>query len=48
MHPSKMQQIKAEYNRLYPAGKLETWRKTVQIATFAFLARAAIFLGFLK
>jgi hypothetical protein len=26
MYPSKMQKIKAEYNRLYPTGKVETWR----------------------
>jgi hypothetical protein len=48
MYPAKMQKIKAEYRRLYPVGKLETWRQTAQIAMFAFLALAAIVLGVLK
>ena len=26
MYPGKMQKIKGEYKRLYPAGKVETWR----------------------
>ena len=38
----------AEYKRLYPTGKVETWRVTLQIAMFAFLALAAISLGFLR
>jgi hypothetical protein len=48
MYPGKMQKIKAEYKRLYPTGKVETWRLRLQIAMFAFLALAAIFLGFFK
>jgi len=48
MYPSKMQKIKAEYKRLYPTGKVETWRLSLQIAMFAFLALAAIFLGFFR
>jgi hypothetical protein len=48
MYSGKMQRIKAEYIRLYPTGKIETWRVALQIATFAFLALAAIFLGFFK
>ena len=48
MYPSKMQRIKSEYRRLYPTGKVETWRMRFQIAMFAFLALAAIFLGFLR
>jgi len=46
MYPGKMQKIKAEYKRLYPTGKVETWRVRLQIAMFVFLALAAIFLGF--
>jgi hypothetical protein len=38
-----MQKIKAEYNLLYP-----TWRVRLQIAMFAFLALAALFLGFFR
>jgi hypothetical protein len=48
MYPGKMQKIKAEYKRLYPTGKIETWRLRLQIAMFAFLAVAAIFLGFFR
>ena len=48
MFPGKMQKIKAEYKRLYPTGKVEAWRLRLQIAMFAFLALAAIFLGFLR
>jgi len=48
MYPGKMQEIKAEYKRLYPTGKIETWRLRVQIAMFAFLAVVAIFLGFFR
>lgn len=48
MYPGKMQKIKADYKRLYPTGKVETWRVTLQIAMFAFLALAAICLGFLR
>ena len=48
MNPGKMQKIKAEYRRLYPAGTLETWRVRCQIAMFALLALAATFLGFLR
>ena len=48
MYPGKMQKIKAEYKRLYPTGKVEAWRLRLQIAMFAFLALAAIFLGFLR
>ena len=44
----KMQKIKADYRRLYPTGKVEAWRVTLQIAMFAFLGLAAICLGFLK
>lgn len=49
MYPGKMQKIKAEYKRLYPTGRIETWRLRLQIAMFAFLALAAIFLlGFFR
>jgi hypothetical protein len=48
MYPGKMQKIKADYKRLYPTGKVETWRVTLQSAMFAFLALAAICLGFLR
>jgi hypothetical protein len=48
MYPGKMQKIKAEYKRLYPTGKVETWRVRVQIAMFAFLALAALLLGFFR
>jgi hypothetical protein len=48
MYPGKMRKIKAEYKRLYPTGKIETWRLRLQIAMFAFLAVAAIFLGFFR
>ena len=48
MYPGKMQKIKAEYKRLYPAGKVETWRVRLQVAMFGFLALAAIFLGFFR
>ncbi len=48
MYPGKMQKIKAQYKRLYPTGKVENWRVRIQIAMFAFLALAAIFLGFLR
>jgi hypothetical protein len=48
MYPGKMQKIKSEYKRLYPAGKIEAWRMALQIAGFGFLALAAIWLGFLK
>lgn len=37
MHPGKTQKIKAEYKRLYPTGKLETWRVRLQIAIFCSL-----------
>jgi hypothetical protein len=48
MYPGKMQKIKADYKRLYPTGKVETWRLTLQFATFGFLALAAVCLGFLR
>jgi hypothetical protein len=48
MFPGKMQKIKAEYKRLYPTGRVETWRLRLQIAMFTFLALAAIFLGLFK
>ena len=48
MYPGKMQKIKAEYKRLYPTGKVETWRVRLQVAMFVFLALAAIVLGFLR
>ena len=48
MYPGKMQKIKAEYKRFYPTGRVETWRVTLQAAMVAFLALAAISLGFLK
>jgi hypothetical protein len=48
MYPGKMQKIKADYKRLYPTGKVETWRVRLQIAMVAFLALAALFLGFFR
>lgn len=48
MYPGKMRKIKAEYKRLYPTGTVEAWRMRLQIAMFAFLALAAIFLGFFR
>ena len=48
MYPGKMQNIKMQYRQFYPNGRLESWRSRFQIAMFAFLALAAIFLGFLK
>jgi hypothetical protein len=48
MYPGKMQKIKAEYTRLYPMGRVETWRVRLQVAMFAFLALAAVFLGFFR
>ena len=48
MYSGKMQKIKAHYKRLYPTGKVESWRVRLQIAMFAFLALGAIFLGFLR
>jgi hypothetical protein len=48
LYPGKMQQIKAEYKRLYPTGRVEIWRLTLEIGAFAFLALAAIALGFFK
>jgi hypothetical protein len=48
MYPGKMQKIKAEYKRLYPTGKVETWRVRLQVTMFVFLALAAIFLGFFR
>jgi hypothetical protein len=48
MYPGKMRKIKADYKRLYPTGKVEIWRATLQIAMLAFLAVAAICLGFLR
>ena len=48
MYPGKMQKIKSAYKNLYPTGKVETWRVRLQIAMFAFLALAAIFLGFFR
>jgi hypothetical protein len=48
MYPGKMQKIKAEYKRLYPAGKVETWRVRLLVAMCGFLALAAIFLGFFR
>jgi hypothetical protein len=48
MYFGKMQKIKADYRRLYPTGKVEAWRVTLQIAMFAFLGLAAICLGFLR
>ena len=44
MYPGKMQKIKAEYTRLYPMGRVETWRVRLQVAMFVFLALAAVFL----
>jgi hypothetical protein len=46
MYPGKMQKIKAEYKRLYPTGRFDAWRITLQIVAFAFLAIAAIISGF--
>jgi len=48
MYPGKMQKIKAEYKRLYPAGSIEIWRLRLQLAMFAFLALAVIFLAFFR
>ena len=48
MYPGKMQKIKAAYKSLYPTGKVEIWRVRLQIAMFAFLVLAAIFLGFFR
>jgi len=48
MYPGKMQKVKAEYKRLYPAGSIETWRLKLQCAMFAFAGLAAIFLGFFR
>jgi len=48
MYPGKMQKIKAEYKRLYPAGSIEIWRLRLQLAIFAFLALAVIFLAFFR
>jgi hypothetical protein len=48
MYPGKMQKIKAEYTRLYPMGRVETWRVRLQVAMFVFLALAAVFLGFFR
>jgi hypothetical protein len=48
MYPGKMQKVKAEYKRLYPARKVETWWGRLQVAMFVFLALAAIFLGFFR
>jgi len=41
MYPGKMQKVKAEYKRLYPTGKVETWRVRLLVATFVFLALAS-------
>jgi hypothetical protein len=48
MYPGKMQKIRAAYERLYPTGKVDVWRRTLQIASFAFLALAAIASGFFR
>lgn len=48
MYPGKMQKIKAEYNRLYPKGRIDLWCRILQIAMFVFLALTAIAGGFLK
>jgi hypothetical protein len=48
MYPGKMQKIRAEYERLYPTGKVDAWRRTFQIATFVFAALAAIASGFFR
>ena len=37
MYPGKMARIKREYKRLYPAGRVEFWRMTLQLAGFGFL-----------
>ena len=48
MYPGKMQKIKAEYNRLFPDGRIDRWRMIFQVAMFVFLALTAVAGGFLR
>jgi hypothetical protein len=48
MYPGKMQKITAEYKRLFPAGRVDFWRRAFQSGFFVFLALTAIFSGFFK
>ena len=48
MHPAKMAKIKQEYRRLYPSGKIDLVRRTLQYAAFAFAVLLLIPLGFFK
>jgi hypothetical protein len=48
MHPNKMAKLKKEYRRLYPAGKVDLWRRIFQYAALLFLALTLIPLGAFK
>jgi hypothetical protein len=41
MYPGKMQQIREEYRRFYPQGRVDFWAKAFEMGMFLFLACAA-------
>ncbi len=45
MYPGKMAKIRAEYERLYPSGKIDLLRRVFQAAGIAFMALLLIPLG---
>jgi hypothetical protein len=48
MHPVKMANVKAEYRRLYPAGRIDLMRQILQYAGFGFLVLSLVPLGFFR
>jgi hypothetical protein len=48
MHPVKMANVRREYGRLYPSGKIDVIRRVFQYAAFALAVLSLIPLGFFR
>ncbi len=48
MYPGKMLRIRKAYQRFYPGGPLDRWRRILAIAGVVFIALTAVLSGFLR